>query len=89
MRRFQSDLTIRDVTKEVEWDATYGGTAVAWGSTHAGFKISGAINRLDYNLKWNKTIDAGGLVVGDNVDIIANIEIVKNKSNVEEEEKKK
>ena len=83
------DLTIRDVTKEVEWDATFGGTATAWGSTHAGFKVIGSLNRFDYNLKWNKTIETGGLVAGDIVTITANIELAQHKEKTEIEEKKK
>ncbi|MBS4028408.1 MAG: polyisoprenoid-binding protein [Ignavibacteriales bacterium] len=83
------DLTIRDITKEVEWDATFGGTAVAWGAKHAGFKVVGAINRFDYGLKWNKTIETGGLVAGDIVTIIANVELAQHKEKTEEAEKKK
>ena len=71
------DLTIRDVTKTVEWDALFGGTAVAWGQTHAAFKISGTINRFDFGLKLDKKIETGGLVVGKDVTITANIELTK------------
>ena len=73
------DLTIRDITKTVEWDATFGGTAVAWGQTHAAFKISGVINRFDFGLKWNKTLEAGGLMVGQDITITTNVEIAKEK----------
>jgi len=72
------DLTIRDVTKEVELDVTYNGTVKdPWGNTKAGFSLEGEINRFDYNLKWNATIETGGLVVGEDVTIIGKLQLVK------------
>jgi len=71
------DLTIRDVTKSVPFDVTYGGTVNAMGGTHAGFKAKTTINRFDYNLKWDKTTEAGGLVVGKDVDITINVDMKK------------
>lgn len=72
------DLTIRDITKEVKLDVVLNGTIVdPWGNTRAGFKLSGELNRFDYNLKWNKVMEAGGLVVGETVTINANIELIK------------
>ena len=73
----KGNLTIRDVTKPVTLDVVYGGTAKAFGGEKAGFKINGKINRQDYNLKWSKTTEAGGLVVGDEVEITAKIELNK------------
>lgn len=72
------DLTIRDVTKEVELGVVYNGTIKdPWGNTKAGFSLKGVINRFDYNLKWNTTLEEGGLVVGKEVTIIAKLELVK------------
>ena len=72
------DLTIRDVTKEVKLDVVMNGLITdPWGNTRAGFKLTGELNRFDYNLKWNKALEAGGLVVGETVKIIANIELIK------------
>lgn len=74
------DLTIRDVTKTVTLDVQSNGTIKdPWGNTRAGFKLTGKINRFDFNLKWNNTIETGSLIVGKEVTIIANFEIVKNK----------
>ena len=74
------DLTIRDVTKEVELNVVYNGTVEdPWGNTKSGFSLEGEINRFDYNLKWNKTIEAGGLVVGEDVTILAKLQLVKQK----------
>ena len=73
----KGDLTIRDVTKTVSLDVTYGGSVKAFGGTRAGFKLSGKIDRFDYNLKWDKAIEAGGLVVGKEVEIVAKVELTK------------
>jgi polyisoprenoid-binding protein YceI len=77
----QGDLTIRDVTKKVTFDVTYGGTTKdPWGNTKAGFKAKGKINRFDYNLKWNTLTEAGGAVVSKDVDIVVNLELNQEKS---------
>ena len=56
----------------------YGGTVKdPYGNTKAGFKITGTINRFDYNLKWNAALETGGLVVGEDVEIVGNIELKK------------
>lgn len=74
------DLTLRDVTKEVELDVVYNGTINdPWGNTRAGFSIEGEVNRFDFNLKWNKALEAGGLMVGEDVKIIAKLELLKQK----------
>src|SRR6516164_8408150 len=72
--KLMGNLTIRDITKPVSFDVTYGGQVNAMGGTHSGFKAKTTINRLDYNLKWDKTTEAGGLVVGHDVDITINID---------------
>jgi polyisoprenoid-binding protein YceI len=74
----EGDLTIRDVTKKVKFNVTYGGTAKdAEGRQRAGFKANTYINRFDYNLKWDKTTEAGGMVVDKMVDIELKLEFVK------------
>jgi len=78
MYKLKGQLTIRDVTKEVTLDVKYGGTVIdPYGNTKAGFKITGTINRFDYNLKWNAAMESGGLVVGEDVEIVGNIELKK------------
>jgi polyisoprenoid-binding protein YceI len=72
------DLTIRDVSKKVAFDAVYNGSVKSpWGATVSSWKVSLAINRFDYGLKWNKAIEAGGLIAGDEVNITLNIELTK------------
>jgi polyisoprenoid-binding protein YceI len=72
------DLTIRDVTKEVELEVELNGTVVdPWGNTKAGFDLEGEINRFDYGLKWSKALETGGLVVGEDVEIIGKLQLMK------------
>ena len=76
--RLVGDLTIRDVTKRVELDVEYNGTAVdPYGNTKAGFEISGKINRKEFNLKWNAVTEAGGVVVSDEVRLVLNVQLTK------------
>ena len=72
------DLTIRDVTKEVKLDVVLNGFITdPWGNKRAGFKLTGEVNRFEYGLKWNKVMEAGGLVVSETVTINANIELIQ------------
>lgn len=71
------NLTIRNVTKPVVFDVTFGGTTNAMGKTKAGFKAKTTINRFDYNLKWSQATEAGGLAVGKDVEIVVNVELNK------------
>ncbi len=75
--KLAGNLTIRDVTKPVTFDVTYGGTVTDKGATKSGFKAKTTINRFDYNLKWNAATEAGGLVVSKEVDVIVNLELKK------------
>ena len=70
------DITIRDVTKKVTFAVKYGGTTKdPYGNTKAGFKATGTINRLQYGLKWNTLTEAGGAVVGADIDLTINLEM--------------
>ncbi len=74
----EGDLTLKGVTKKVKFDVTYNGQAKSpWGQTAAGFKATGTINRTDFGLTWNKALEAGGVLVGENVDITLKLEFIK------------
>lgn len=76
--KLSGDFTMRGVTKPITLDVKFGGTQKSpWGQTVAGFKITGTINRKDFGVSWSKMLDQGGAVVGDVVDLVANIEITK------------
>jgi polyisoprenoid-binding protein YceI len=76
--KLNGDLTIRNVTKPVVLDAEFGGIIKdPWGNTKAGFTISGTINRKEWDLTWNAPLEAGGLVVGEDVKIMSELEFTK------------
>ena len=76
MYELVGNLTIRDVTKKVTFAVKYGGTTKdPYGNTKAGFKATGSINRLAYGLRWNNLTEAGGAVVGEDVDLTVNLEM--------------
>jgi polyisoprenoid-binding protein YceI len=75
------DLTLHGVTKEVTLTGNFNGvTKDPWGNTRAGFTAEGKLNRKDFGMVWNKALDSGGLVVGDEVWIKLDIECIKAKS---------
>jgi polyisoprenoid-binding protein YceI len=67
-------LSIRDVSKRERFDVEHKGTVEAMGAVRAGFKLTGSIDRFDYNVDWNESF-ASGLVVGKKIDIIIDIEL--------------
>ncbi|MCS7052282.1 MAG: YceI family protein [Ignavibacterium sp.] len=72
------DLTIRGTTKEVKLDVVFNGVVKGFtGDDVAAFEIYGKINRFDYGLHWNALTEAGGIVVGEEVKIEINVELVK------------
>ena len=76
--RLIGDLTIRDVTKEVVLDVEYAGQAkTPWGTTSAGFNAQTKINRKDWGLNWNVALETGGWLVGDQITINIELELVK------------
>ena len=77
--KITGDLTMRGVTKQVVFDAEFLGSSTvsvegkSWGAK-AGFSATTVVNRQDYGIKWNKALDNGGMMVGDDVTITLNIE---------------
>jgi polyisoprenoid-binding protein YceI len=72
------DLTIRGITKQVTFDCVFRGTVQdPWGGTRAGFTANATIDRKDFDVKWNKVLDTGGLTVGDEVEITIEVEAIK------------
>jgi polyisoprenoid-binding protein YceI len=72
------DLTITGVTRPVKVDVEFGGTGKdPWGNERAGFTLTGKISRTDFNLNWNAALETGGVLVGEDVKIVAEIELVR------------
>ena len=78
--KMSGDLTIKGITKPVDLDVEFGGIVKdPWGNEKAGFAISGKINRKDWNLLWNVAIESGGFLVGDDVNINCEVQMLKPK----------
>lgn len=72
------DLTIRGVTKPLALKVELGGTVVdPYGQHKAGFTVNGKISRKEFGLQWNAMTEAGQVVVGDEIRILAEIQLVK------------
>ena len=73
----KGDLTIRDITREVEMVVEFlGQGANPWGMTVAGFTASTSINREDFGLTWNQALEAGGVLVSKKVEIQLNVQAI-------------
>ena len=71
-------FTMLGVTKEIILPVTLNGTVTdPWGNLRAGFEITFQINRKDYGMIWNKGLDQGGMILGDEVEIFIALEAVK------------
>ena len=75
--KITGDLTIRDVTKNVTFNAILNGTLKTDHGLLSAWKATTTINRFDYNLKWNKTLETGSLIVGQDVTVTLNLELNK------------
>jgi polyisoprenoid-binding protein YceI len=72
------DLTMRGVTKRVTLPVTVlGEMADPWGHQRIGFEIDTTLNRKDYGVSWNKLLDQGGYLLGDDVKVSINLEAVR------------
>jgi polyisoprenoid-binding protein YceI len=72
------DITILGITKELTLVGTFNGVAQdPWGNTRAGITAEGTLNRKDFGMKFNKLLDNGGLMVGDEVKLQLEIEVIK------------
>ncbi len=76
--RLVGDLTIRGVSREVALEARFEGrTKDPWGGERAGFSATTKLNRHDFDLRWNVALETGGVLVGNEVKVSIDAELVK------------
>lgn len=74
----KGQLTIKGISNEVSLKVEFGGiNKDPWGNQKAGFSISGKINRKDWGLTWNAPLETGGLLVSEEVSLMAEVQFVK------------
>jgi polyisoprenoid-binding protein YceI len=71
------ELTMKGITKNLKLNVAFGGLAIdPWGNEKAGFTVSGIINRSDWGLIWNASLETGGFMVSEEVAISCEIELI-------------
>jgi polyisoprenoid-binding protein YceI len=76
--RVIGDLTLKDVTREVEFEATVeGAERDPWGNERVGVRLRGTIDRNDFGLRWQRVLETGGFLVGDEVRLLVDVSAVK------------
>jgi len=72
------NLTMKGITKEIKLNTEFGGFMKdPYGNEKAGFSINGKLNRKDFGLNWNAALEAGGVMVGNEIKINAEVQFVK------------
>jgi len=70
------DITIKDVTKPITFEAEYGGKGTnPWGQEVVAFSANTKISRKEFNLTWNQALETGGVLVGDDIKITIEIQL--------------
>ena len=76
--KLHGTLTMRGTSKQETLNVEYGGTITdPWGNTRSGFTIDGKINRMDYGVSFGMKTETGGLLLGEDVNLHAQVEFVK------------
>lgn len=72
---------MRGVTKDVVLDVESAGSTIVdpWGNTRTGLTLTGTVNRMDYGIKYNSVLEAGGVAVGEDVKLVVELEGIKAK----------
>ncbi|MFC5588037.1 YceI family protein [Sporosarcina soli] len=74
--KITGDMTIKDVTKKVTFEVEYEGKGTnPWGVELAAFEVKGKISRKEFGLTWNQTLEAGGVLVGDDIKISIDLQL--------------
>lgn len=76
--KMAGNLTMKGVTKPVELNLEYGGSEDnGHGILKHGFEVTGTVNRMEFGMTWNKLTDSGGLGLGENIKLIANVQVAE------------
>jgi polyisoprenoid-binding protein YceI len=76
--KMKGEMTIKDTTKIIDLIVDYNGKSVdPWGNTKHGFEITGVINRSDFDLTWNATLETGGVLLGDEVKLNLDVQMIE------------
>ncbi|MEO5892285.1 MAG: YceI family protein [Ferruginibacter sp.] len=79
------NLSLHGITKQVLFEADFGGTTVdPWGGTRAGFSLKGKISRSDFGISFGTVSETGGILLGDEVKLSAEVQFVKQAAEVAE-----
>ncbi len=79
--RVVGDLTMRGITREVTLEAEYLGTGKdPWGNQRVAFQARGSLLRKDFGLTWNQALEAGGVLVGDQVELAIDLQATQAKA---------
>ncbi|NLH08165.1 MAG: YceI family protein [Chloroflexi bacterium] len=85
--KLYGDLTIRGKAREVQLDVEHSGVAKSpWGTYSAGFTAETTINRKDWGLEWNQLLETGGVLVGDEIRINIELELIRQEQEAPEAE---
>jgi polyisoprenoid-binding protein YceI len=76
--KLNGDLTIKGITKPVKLDVEFNGVMKdPWGNQKAGYTLNGKINRKDWGLNWNAALEAGGVLVSEEIKINCDVQLIK------------
>jgi polyisoprenoid-binding protein YceI len=76
--RMSGELTVKDVTREVTFDAVVQGAGEdPWGNERVGISVRGTVNRNDFGLTWQQRLAAGGMLVGEEVRVLIDVSAVR------------
>jgi polyisoprenoid-binding protein YceI len=74
-------LTIKGISKQISLNVGFGGLMKdPYGNRKAGFSINGKVNRKDWGLLWNVALESGGVLVADEIRILAEVELIEVKA---------
>ena len=76
--KMKGEITIKDITKEIDLNLEYNGKSVdPWGNTKHGWEISGSINRGDFGLTWNAPLETGGVLLSEEVKLNLDVQMME------------